>query len=112
MLCSLRRLLIWCLMLALPVQSLAAAAMRSCHSADVGQAVTAHAGHHPDAVSADSSDRCSACALCHLGAAWIPVPPATPEMASGWQAVTLTAPTVHSFVPGGLERPPRNAPQN
>jgi hypothetical protein len=97
-----------------------AAAADSKHAAmDDAHARMAHDAHdaHPasDEVGAPShhgqgtEHKCSACAACHLGAA-LPVtmasfaPPRLPSLAP-WLPDAVTK----SFVPAGLERPPRPA---
>ena len=123
-----RTLLVWCLVLALPIQGAVAATMARCgshHSAPAGVVVTAavetmadadaHAGHHAHAhekhssSAADVTDphKCSACAACCsvavIGPMVLAVP--APDLASTvWTAVV---PTVEKFSADGPDRPPR-----
>ncbi len=123
-----RTLLVWCLVLALPIQGAAAATMARCgshHSAHAGVVVAAavetmadvdaHAGHHAHAherhssAAADVADphKCSACAACCsvavIGPMVLAVP--APDLASTvWTAVV---PTVEKFSADGPDRPPR-----
>lgn len=130
--CVVRTVLVWLMALAIPVQGLAAAGMRHCgvgpgpvtvavsgaamqthayahsHShADDGPAHDAHHAHHAHADAPDAGHACSACAACcvSLGlpapALRLPAPP--PE--AGISSLPMTR--LYSFVPSGLERPPR-----
>lgn len=139
---SLRSLLIWLMVLALPIQAVAAAGMQHCGAAhrlmqvasmgavapDVHDPVHEATPHeHADfgtsldaGMSAgDSSDQgvntsalgddftCSACANCcsavALPASLVRLPAPSIED----HAAALPAPEVVSFMPGGIERPPR-----
>lgn len=134
---SLRSLLIWLMVLALPIQAVAAAGMQHCGAAhrlmqvastgagapDVHDPVHEATPHEHDfdaGMSADdSSDQgvntsalgddftCSACANCcsavALPASLVRLPAPSIED----HAAALPAPEVVSFMPGGIERPPR-----
>jgi hypothetical protein len=140
---SLRSLLIWLMVLAMPVQAVAAAGMQHCGAAhrlmQVGSsAAVALDGHdpvheatphqHPDAdaggldiemSAGDPSDAglnttalgddytCSACANCcsavALPASLVRLPAPSVED----HAAALPATDVVSFMPGGIDRPPR-----
>lgn len=113
---ALWRLVAVCLVvLAQPLQGLAAVTMLHCVSAPpaAAEATPCHEagepmpGHDLPAKAADGQHHCSACAACFAGAA-LPVSvslPATPDLASPF--VAHIAEGRPSFIAGGLERPPR-----
>jgi hypothetical protein len=117
-----RLLLIWLMVLALPVQGLAAAGLMHCapihervdgqgHHGDAAHAHVDHAAH--DGHAADAIDHaahghtCSACAACcpaiGLPAHGVDLPSAP----VGGFAAGAAQSAGPSFVPAGLERPPR-----
>ncbi len=130
----LKSLLLWLLVLALPVQALAAAGMRHCAAlhertpvvAEVPMAAHDHAGaehHHPQVVGQeaplqDMSDAsaasgevrssCSACATCCFALA-LPVAGvrAASQVPDAFAPASPAGP-VAPFLTGGLERPPRS----
>lgn len=128
----LRRLFVWLLALALPVQGVAGVARVHCAAAPTPAAVAAgphadhghhgHHDHHADAAeaatpaddggdppAASAAHKCSACAACTLGAALPPARTAVPQPepeAPALQAALLPA---MSFIASGPERPPRSA---
>lgn len=99
------------LVLALPLQGLAAASRLMCHHAQPAAAVAPAAGPcHDDAAAADvqaSHAGCIACAACH-GMAALPssLPVMLPERPSQAPAAAAT-PRVLPFITAGPERPPR-----
>ncbi|MFM9434161.1 hypothetical protein ACFDR9_001210 [Janthinobacterium sp. CG_23.3] len=123
------RLMLWCLLAALPLQGFAAA-LRICGDHAAPKTVQTHeAGHdhhnagydHHEATAqhahADTpvqgcldDSSCSACAACCVGACAPPSWPSLPTIPHGSAAVALTpAPLVSGYIPGGLERPPRHS---
>lgn len=127
-----RLMLVWLMLLAIPFQGIASAAMLSCvhdapgapsHTAGAVPA-SASAGHchdaapqatpamhHADAASHDGHDhdsRCSACAVCCMGAAIAPLPAVAGAPAAAALLHVATAnhrlPAVDLALP---ERPPR-----
>ena len=123
-----RTLLVWCLVLALPIQGAAAATMAWCgshHSAPAGVVVAAavetmadvdaHAGHHAHAherhssSAADVADphKCSACAACCSVAVIGPMVLAVPAPDLTSTVWTAVVPTVEKFSADGPDRPPR-----
>ena len=125
-----RTVLVWLMLLAIPFQGIAAAAMLTCahaagqarqHAAPPAQ-VDADAGHCHQAAPPSADDaahgqppdthdhdsRCSACAACCMGAAMAPTPTLTP-------AVQSSSARLHAAPSGRLaavdlalpERPPR-----
>ncbi|GAA4412201.1 hypothetical protein [Quisquiliibacterium transsilvanicum] len=117
----LRSLFVWLMALALPLQGIAAVGMQACgpvHERAGQVAAAAHdAGHmhaHADAEhvtagqeSPAAGHQCGACAACCTAAA---LPSAVVFAAASGAAAELipAAPErVASFVPPGLERPPR-----
>lgn len=115
----LRSLFVWLLLLALPVQGVAAArmlphvaapaAMAAAHAApaaqhchDAAPAADAAAGeHHPD-------KRHGACADCCIAAAPVPAPFVPPACAPPSVAIPFRAGHVPSVDPALPERPPRH----
>lgn len=126
-----RCLLIWLMALAVPLQGMAAASLRHClpaheraqagdaaHAEGHSHAVQSHSHHPGDEAAAHDAGphkaadsfkagKCSACAACCVAlglpedAVQVPVVPADAFIAR----LGVTAPL--SFVPGGLDRPPR-----
>jgi hypothetical protein len=124
-----RSLFLWLLVLALPVQGWAAAAMASCshhhgaasHAAVVGHGANAQVDHgqapadadetgHGDTEAAPASPHtCSACAACCTVGA-LPSPVLTvPADAAAPTVFAALQPTVGAFAADGPERPPRQA---
>ena len=122
----LKAALAWILVLALPLQTLAAATMLHCAAGSApqaaeampehagqsaaahGQATDDHAGmHHDGGTAAEDAHQCSACAACVAGAAlpssFVPGTPPVPA------SEPSTAPLLReaSVVLAPLERPPR-----
>ena len=139
---SVRSLLIWLMVLAVPVQAIAASAMQHCgpahqlmqagltaaSSADgLDQAHDAVPHEHSEAATVsddqqsvdDVSDAtlkagalgddytCSACANCCSAVGLPSAVVRIPEPPIAVHASALSASTLFSFVPGGLDRPPR-----
>ncbi len=121
------RLLLWCLLAALPLQGFAAA-LRICGDHTAPKTAQMHeAGHDhhemtaehaaeqhadADAPTQDCLDdsSCSACAACCIGACAPPSWPSLPTISHESAPVALTpAPLVSGYIPGGLERPPRHS---
>ena len=127
-------LMLWCLLVALPMQGYAAAIMLNCGSTHphemVAQYTSAHeqdaathahaAQHHdaaPEATAADTvtSDgysggktSCSACAACCVAAAVIPSGLSwTPPYSRSESSFAVLAVSFSGHIPAGLERPPR-----
>ena len=108
------RFLLWLLIAALPLQGIAAAVKTCCGQTHAASA-QAQAHHGGDCAEAGAKvhDQCTgascgACASCCLGVAALPAPLvfipvffATPAIESA------PATPVSGFIPGGLERPPR-----
>ncbi len=123
----LRPLFVWLLLLALPLQGLAAATMLNCATVH-GAAVAAHDdpphGHdhdhdhgvmtaaQPDAAGdAHAPDhKCSACAACHASLGLPAALPALPDFDIAEVHGTVPASGASPFLTGGPERPPRSAP--
>lgn len=135
-----RLVLVWLMVLAIPVQGFAAAAMQHCgptHEQMRGVSSTASAGDGhahvhagqtdagsshsaspepaaaqpssalPDDIAADAGVTCSACAGCCVA---LGIPAATvrlPAAPIGVAAVDRSPTQRESFVPAGLDRPPR-----
>jgi len=121
-----KRLLIWIMLIALPLQSYAAASMIYCAPNHHGMAASSMAdehsqhAHHHDAGATDdhsgkdhtpqkSADKCSACSSCCLGTGAtsafktdIATPSGSPVLVS--HPIDAFA----SVIPEGLQRPPRN----
>lgn len=103
--------LVWMLVLALPLQGLAAASRLMCHHAQpASTAPQASPCHEDGAAAAEPATAhagCIACAACH-GMATLPshlpaLPPALPAPAPVADGATPVAP----FLTTGPERPPR-----
>jgi hypothetical protein len=131
----LKTLLLWLLMAALPLQTMAAAAQAACGFAEPGAATeTAMPAHHhgdmamsrhaamaADAATASDAPAhhshgaahkhtaCNACAGCCIGA-FAPMSVSLPRAArTGSFAVVLApAPLATGFIPAALERPPKS----
>ena len=109
-----RRFLLMLLMLALPVQTFASAAMLGCatsHQAAVEPMVMADdgmAGCHEPEQPAPASHDCKHCTACALASA-LPIPATdTPAvMPVGESFASQPATFFSGFVPEGPERPPR-----
>jgi hypothetical protein len=134
---ALKNLLLWLLISLLPIQGMAVVMSASCGQAAAASVQHAAMAHHAapahcpsdsvdqtsnnasDAASDAASDKtsdsaathhasCSACAACCVGAS---APPSTPAAAAGhaMSESRFTALGMHgsSFIPTGLERPPR-----
>ena len=120
--------LLWLLLAALPLQGIAAAVQTSCgpmpHHGAAEMGMQSHHHEGDDAAdsatvvaaksagdSADSKHKssvCSACAACCVGA--VAPPPSlalTPAYISSLPEVVSPSPLVTSFIPAGLERPPK-----
>jgi hypothetical protein len=125
MLRSIKTLLLWLLLAALPVQGIAAAAMMSCQSAhesvheslEVSEPAVAHL-HHDGALHShqthqthdkhDATTSCSSCAACCIGAAAIPSGLAWTFVHNKSEPVIVSpSPFMTGHIPVGLERPPR-----
>lgn len=128
----LRPLLVWLMVLALPLQGLAAATMLNCATAH-GVAVAAHddAGqahdhgqdhdqvHDHGAMTAAHGDtpgdghaldhKCSACAACHASIGLPAALPLLPDFDVAEVHAPVPVSGVPPFLTGGLERPPRSA---
>ena len=119
-----RSLLLWLLVLAVPAQGMAAAAMVFCgpnHHAGGGQGTQHHhadaqAGQESPAADADAAPRklvhadphkCSACASCCSAAAILNSAPVVPAPEVSSTEFVAVVPTVDPFVAGGPDRPPR-----
>lgn len=125
-----RTVLVWLMLLAIPFQGIASAAMLTCahnasqmrqHAAPVAHADASpghchesepqravHASHDQSSDKHDHESRCSTCAACCMGAAMAPAPTVTPAPQSS-PARLYAAPTgrlaaVDLALP---ERPPR-----
>ncbi|MDY0977244.1 hypothetical protein SOM61_19980 [Massilia sp. CFBP9012] len=128
---SVRLLFVWLMLLAIPFQGIASAAMLACaHDAPQGTQQTAHAttAHHDAASSPchemqdqapdtapdlaqdahDHDGSCSACAACCMGAAMAPAAGVAPPPPSLATALLVTATGRLAAVDLALpERPPR-----
>jgi len=109
-----RRFLLLCLMLALPLQGLAATTLLSCALAQGdaqvadGAASPCHTESQPDASPAHHD--CAHCAIClHASALPIPVVPPLPEAGFAHAYASVSAGSFAGHVPDGPERPPRPA---
>jgi hypothetical protein len=129
MLSFFKTLLVWLCILSLPVQGLAAVTRLSCgpahHQALVpaSQAHEAHehlAGHHMDGMDHDhgmhqaqhqgADKKCSVCASCCAGLGLVASFPQWPVALQASPALVATFKSLlPSFLPEGLERPPRSA---
>jgi hypothetical protein len=122
----LRSLMLWLVVLAVPLQGLAAATMLNCAAVhgpssvaldhaghgdhDHGSvAVAAHGEAAADAGTAHAADhKCSACAACHASAALPVAVPALPAVDTAQAHPVARASAAAPFLTGGLERPPRS----
>lgn len=120
----LRMFMVWMLALALPMQGMAAAAMRYCGGAEPQPAahhaaaeVSVHAAdhrqhHHPAGPGADhahaAGHACSACAACCVALALPPAMPVPVAVDPAPTAVTALVAPSPSFLTAGPERPPRS----
>jgi len=114
------------MLLAIPFQGIASAAMLACaHDAPQGGPPAVHAGAHHDAASGpchdvqagtpepapdthDHDGRCSACAACCMGAAMAPAPGiAPPPPASNATLVVTASGRLAAVDLAQPERPPR-----
>lgn len=127
-----RRLLIWIMLIALPLQSYAAAGMIYCapthhavgavaDSAHVHAEPDAHAHHHDDMAMADEhsdhdhsapykngASKCSACSACCLGIAVIGTLDSRIHLPAGSPIMVARATHAHtSAILDGPQRPPR-----
>lgn len=115
------RLLLTFMLLALPLQGIAAAAMISCAPSHHGLQATvtrhvdaaAHAHHHgedhePAATPAHGKHACSACAACCIGGALMPSPLRLPVDFSTHRPPLPARVTPPAFITEGTERPPRH----
>ncbi|MDO9466326.1 MAG: hypothetical protein Q7J36_03400 [Thiobacillus sp.] len=108
------RFLLMLLMLALPLQTFASAAMMACalpHQAATAQMALADeaiAGCHESEPSPSSSHNCKHCTACALASA-LPIPAAhVPSLIPlGEHFAPHPAARLSGFVPEGPERPPR-----
>lgn len=124
----LRSFLLWLVVLAVPLQGLAAATMLNCaavhgpssqaldhpghgdhdHESDA-VALAAHGEAAADAGTAHAADhKCSACAACHASAALPVAVPALPALDTAQAHPVARASAAAPFLTGGLERPPRS----
>ena len=109
-----RRFLLLLMMLALPVQTFASAAMLGCvlsHQAAMAPMAMADDGmsgcHEPEE-SAPASQDCTHCTACALASALpIPATDAPMVMPVGQSFTSQAAAFFSGFVPEGPERPPR-----
>jgi hypothetical protein len=114
---SLHRFLLFVLMLTLPLQALASAAMLGCmaHSEAMEQMAMADemmAGCHESEqpASPSTSHDCKHCAACALGTALLLLPAVdTPAIVPARHSFTPHSAALFSgFIPDGPERPPRS----
>lgn len=116
-----RLLLTFMLLLALPLQGFAAAAMSSCAPSHHGLPTTAamqddaaaHAHHHdgdrdPAATHSHGKHACSACAACCIGGALMPSALRLPDDFSTHPRPLPAHVTPAAFITEGTERPPRH----
>jgi len=112
----LKLLLVWTIVLAIPAQGMAAAALQFCgpghHRMQAAVAHAQQASHHHDdigeaAVSDVAASKCSACGSCCTPAALFNEFPVLPEavLVSAYQPPAPVA--VVTGITDGLERPPR-----
>ncbi|MDQ1815706.1 hypothetical protein RBA41_20630 [Massilia sp. CCM 9210] len=102
---SLRTLLVWLLLLAIPLQGFAAASSALCEAAraPVVSMDESHC-HQPD-----SPAKCSNCAFCCVGMAIAPAFAALADArALASERIAYAAVHVTAHIPGGLERPPHS----
>ncbi|MGF6181463.1 hypothetical protein ABIB42_002476 [Massilia sp. UYP32] len=126
---SVRLLFVWLMLLAIPFQGIASAAMLACaHDAPQGTQQAAHATPHHDAASSpchetqkmrdgasdlaqdthDHDGNCSACTVCCMGAAMAPAASLDPPAPSLAKALLVAATGRLAAVDLALpERPPR-----
>lgn len=114
----LKILLVWLCVLSLPVQGMAAVTKLACGSSHHHLVKATHAGHGAGAdhakehakahASASAADKCSVCASCCTGLGLLPTVGQWP-LVSQQHAALIAIPQLPlpSFVPDGLERPPR-----
>jgi len=127
MLRSIKTLLLWLLLAAIPMQGIAAATMLSCGAIEQRNPAAAgphvhvhgsevlvahdHAGHHDGQHfhgKHDASTSCSACSACCIAAAPFPSGLDWTAVHNSSEAVNiLPSPFTTGFIPPGLERPPR-----
>jgi hypothetical protein len=131
---SLKHLLLWLLIAALPLQGLAVAMQTSCAGGQQGSAHETmhrhhgafqldatglagvdehvHAHHHLDDdgdTSQYQTSSCSACASCCIGMTVLLAAGILPASQAGSELVTLAPKLVPAgFMPAGLERPPKH----
>lgn len=128
----------WCLMLCIPLQGMAASTMALCgpgaihglasvaasHDDAAAHAVgvDAHAGHahpaaahvdadsdpHPAALAHADDHKCSVCASCHSAAALVTELPGLPTVVAASTVFTAVVLSVAPFAADGPERPPRS----
>lgn len=105
--------LILLLIAAVPLQAVAAGAMRLC-AASPAVAVAAACQHHAAQSAAEENTppakhpACGACASCCLGALMAPCPALPAAARTGAQRVaTANAALLTGFIPDGPRRPPR-----
>lgn len=116
-----RVLLTFVLLLALPLQGFAAAAMISCAPShhvlpttgamhdDVAAQAHHHGGDHdPAATPSHGKHACSACAACCIGGAWMPSALRLPGDFSTHLRPLPARVTPPAFITEGTERPPRH----
>ncbi len=117
----LKILLVWLCVLSLPVQGMAAVTQLSCgaahhHPVSAEQAVHEHdasgdhgaqANQHPQQHQ-PSADKCSVCASCCTGLGMVATLPQWQSPGQAHAALVATFKSLlPSFLPEGLERPPR-----
>ncbi|MBZ2209747.1 hypothetical protein [Massilia soli] len=121
---TLKSILAWLLLLALPLQGFAAVSMSMCEMgapAAAASAPAAHASppmpegceHHAAAVAGDDSAggmvKCSTCAKCSVGAAIVAALPLLPQVNShSTERIPYIAAHDTACIYGALERPPHS----
>lgn len=124
---SLKSLLVWLLLLALPLQGFAAVSMSMCDMGEAKVVVAASAlmdgaspampegcEHHNGAQAADedggsSMAKCSTCASCSVGAAMVAALTRFPQVNShGAERIPYVAAYDTACIYGALERPPHS----
>jgi hypothetical protein len=114
---SLRTFLLWMLMLAVPVQGLAAATMSLCVSqqqpavaSQVGLTMPCAEGHHGhhSAATPDLDKKCSACAACHAVGALLNELPTLVLPNASLTMMATPLPSITHVIADGLDRPPRS----
>lgn len=115
----LKILLVWLCVLSLPVQGMAAVTLQSCGTAHHQPVNEEHAAHEHDGMHDVSEhgvahhqqgvDKCSVCASCCTGLGMLAtlVPWLVPSQRHPALVATLKS-LLPSFLPEGLERPPRS----